>query len=75
MLVVFVCSIENPRILLLDCALEYSKGESQTNIEVSNEGDFSRLLKLEEEYVEGLCADIIAFKPDLVVTEKGISGM
>merc|ERR550517_1862850 len=29
--------IENPRILLLDCNLEYKKGESQTNIEIMNE--------------------------------------
>ena len=26
--------IANPRILLLDCNLEYKKGESQTNIEM-----------------------------------------
>jgi hypothetical protein len=29
--------IENPRILLLDCPLEYKKGESQTNVEIMNE--------------------------------------
>lgn len=29
--------IENPRILLLDCPLEYKKGESQTNIEIVGE--------------------------------------
>lgn len=29
--------IENPRILLLDCPLEYKKGESQTNVEVKEE--------------------------------------
>ncbi|SLM34570.1 t-complex protein 1 subunit gamma [Lasallia pustulata] len=29
--------IENPRIILLDCPLEYKKGESQTNIETSKE--------------------------------------
>merc|ERR1719402_75305 len=34
--------IENPRILLLDCNLEYKKGESQTNIEIMDEGDFSK---------------------------------
>ena len=61
--------------MLLDCSLEYSKGESQTNIEVTNEGDYARLLQIEEEYVEGLCADIIRFKPDVVITEKGISGL
>lgn len=32
--------IPNPRILLLDCPLEYKKGESQTNVEISNEGDW-----------------------------------
>jgi T-complex protein 1 subunit gamma len=29
--------IENPRIILLDCPLEYKKGESQTNIEIMAE--------------------------------------
>merc|ERR1719186_2573468 len=29
--------IENPRVLLLDCNLEYKKGESQTNIEIMKE--------------------------------------
>ena len=33
--------IENPRIVLLDCNLEYKKGESQTNIEITNESDFT----------------------------------
>eukprot|EP00035_Acanthoeca_spectabilis_P020164 m.431431 g.431431 ORF g.431431 m.431431 type:complete len:535 (+) comp17302_c0_seq1:111-1715(+) len=67
--------IENPRILLLDCGLEYTKGESQTNIEITNEGDFARLLEIEEEYIQGLCANIIAAKPDLVFTEKGVSDL
>lgn len=29
--------IERPRIVLLDCPLEYKKGESQTNIEILGE--------------------------------------
>merc|ERR1712004_323499 len=40
--------IENPRILLLDCNLEYKKK---------------------------ICDEIIAFKPDLVITEKGVSDL
>lgn len=32
--------IENPRILLLDCPLEYKKGESQTNVELMKESDW-----------------------------------
>ena len=31
--------ILNPRILLLDCPLEYKKGENQTNVEITKVGD------------------------------------
>lgn len=67
--------IENPRILLLDCALEYKKGESQINIEISKENDWNRVLQIEEEYIKKMCDDIIALKPDLVITEKGLSDL
>merc|ERR1719414_1514971 len=67
--------IENPRILLLDCNLEYKKGESQTNIEIMNEGDFSKILEQEEAYIKKICDEIAAFKPDLVITEKGVSDL
>ncbi|XP_059047837.1 T-complex protein 1 subunit gamma [Achroia grisella] len=67
--------IENPRIVLLDCPLEYKKGESQTNIEILGEQDFTKLLQLEEEHVQRQCEDIIALKPDIVFTEKGISDL
>ena len=50
--------IENPRILLLDCPLEYKKGESQTNVEITNEEDFNSLLRQEEEYIEQICAQV-----------------
>ena len=36
--------------------------------------DFNRLLQLEEEFIEKMCSEIIAVKPDLVITEKGVSG-
>lgn len=67
--------IRNPRIVLLDCNLEYKKGESQTNVEIIGEQDFTRMLQLEEEHVAQMCADIIAVKPDLVFTEKGVSDL
>ncbi len=67
--------IEKPRILLLDCNLEYKKGESQTNIEIMKEEDFSKVLEQEETYIRKTCDDIIAFKPDLVITEKGVSDL
>lgn len=67
--------ILNPRILLLDCPLEYKKGESQTNVEIMNEEDFNALLRQEEEYIAQICAQIVAFKPDIVITEKGVSDL
>lgn len=66
--------IENPRIILLDCPLEYKKGESQTAIEISKEADWNRVLEIEEEQIKQMCDKIIEFKPDLVFTEKGVSG-
>ncbi|KAG0226667.1 T-complex protein 1 subunit gamma [Actinomortierella wolfii] len=67
--------IENPRIVLLDCPLEYKKGESQTNIEVTKEADWARILQIEEEQIKSMCDKIIELKPDLVFTEKGISDL
>lgn len=67
--------IENPRIILLDCPLEYKKGESQTNIEITNEDSWNRILQIEEEQVKKLCDGILALKPDLVITEKGVSDL
>ncbi len=32
------------------------------------------MLQLEEESIRVMCQDVIAVKPDVVVTEKGISG-
>jgi len=67
--------IEKPRILLLDCTLEYKKGESATQIELSDEKAWEVLLEEEENAIKELCNDIIACKPDLVVTEKGVSDL
>lgn len=66
--------IANPRVILLDCPLEYKKGESQTNIEISKEADWSRIQELEEEQVKAMVDKILEFKPDVVITEKGVSG-
>jgi len=66
-------TIKNPRVLLLDCPLEYKKGESQTNVEVTKEDDWEKLLMQEEEEIKKVCDDIMKVKPDLVITEKGVS--
>jgi chaperonin GroEL (HSP60 family) len=67
--------IHNPRIVLLDCPLEYKKGESQTNIEISKDTDFARINQIEEEQVKAMVDAILELKPDLVITEKGVSGL
>ncbi|XP_076039564.1 chaperonin containing TCP1 subunit 3 [Oratosquilla oratoria] len=67
--------IENPRIILLDCPLEYKKGESQTNVELSSENDFTRMLELEEEHIKSQCEDLIALRPDVIITEKGVADL
>ncbi|KAF5751773.1 T-complex protein 1 subunit gamma isoform X2 [Tripterygium wilfordii] len=66
--------IVNPHIILLDCPLEYKKGENQTNAELVKEEDWG-VLKMEEEFIENLCVQILKFKPDLVITEKGLSDL
>ncbi|KAJ8672040.1 hypothetical protein QAD02_003299 [Eretmocerus hayati] len=67
--------IKHPRIVLLDCPLEYKKGESQTNVEIMKETDFTRMLELEEKDIKRVCDHIALVKPDLVITEKGISDL
>merc|ERR1719146_7118 len=66
---------KNPRVILLDCPLEYKKNESQTNVEITKEEDWEMMLMQEEEEVQKLCEDIIKFKPDVVITEKGVSDL
>eukprot|EP00879_Flechtneria_rotunda_P010657 GHRR01011137.1.p1 GENE.GHRR01011137.1~~GHRR01011137.1.p1 ORF type:complete len:561 (+),score=167.09 GHRR01011137.1:206-1888(+) len=67
--------IQNPRILLLDCPLEYKKGESQTAVELMKEEDWAALLKAEEEWIAAACNQIAALKPNVVITEKGLSDL
>jgi len=67
--------IMNPRVVLLDCPLEYKKGESNTNVEITKESDWEAMLLQEEEEVKAMCNAILALKPDVVITEKGVSDL
>ena len=67
--------IENPRVCLLDCPLEYKKGESMTNMEFTKEDDFKKALLMEEIEVQRMCEEILKVKPDVVITEKGCSDL
>lgn len=66
-------SIKSPRILLLDCPLEYKKAESQTNIEMTKETDMQEALQQEVNEVATMCSLIMKHNPDVVITEKGVS--
>jgi len=67
--------IKNPRVVLLDCPLEYKKGESMTNMEMTKEEDFKKALAMEEIEVTRMCERILTVKPDIVITEKGVSDL
>eukprot|EP01050_Picozoa_sp_SAG11_P015547 SAG11_NODE_2027_length_3902_cov_4.445758_1_plen_547_part_00 len=67
--------IENPRIILLDCPLEYKKSESGANVECTDEADWAALLRQEEDWIKKTVATIMKLKPDLVITEKGLSDL
>lgn len=65
--------IKDPRVLLLDCPLEYKKGESQTSLEMSSEQDMIDTLQQEVNEVAQMCNFILKHNPDVVITEKGVS--
>jgi T-complex protein 1 subunit gamma len=67
--------IEKPRVILLDCNLEYKKGENMTNIEITRPEHWEEIMKQEEEHVKKQVDAILKFKPDLVLTEKGVSDL
>jgi T-complex protein 1 subunit gamma len=67
--------IEKPRVLLLDCPLEYRKAETTISVEVTKEEDWETLLQQEEEFLRAQAKAIIALKPTVVITEKGLADL
>ena len=67
--------IKNPRVLLLDCPLEYKKAESQTDLKMMKETDMSDALQQEINEIAQQCSAIMKWKPDVVITEKGLSDL
>ncbi|GLJ21164.1 hypothetical protein SUGI_0387260 [Cryptomeria japonica] len=67
--------ILNPRIILLDCPLEYKKEKIRQMQSRLRKRTWVVLLKMGEEYIEKICSQILSFKPDLVITEKGLSDL
>jgi len=59
----------------MDCPLEYKKRESATNMEFTKGDDFKKALAAEEVEVIRMCQAILKVKPDIVITEKGVSDL
>lgn len=67
--------IRNPRVLLLDCTLEYKKAESQTAMNMTKDTDMHDALQQEINEISILCQHIMKHNPDVVITEKGVSDL
>jgi len=65
--------IEAPRVILLDCNLEAQKDASGGEVQISNPEEWKQTMDEEEDAVRKMVNDIVKWKPDLVITEKGIS--
>jgi len=65
--------IVNPRIILLDCNLEFKKSQTPIHHKIKDAPNWERIMLQEEEQVKKVVMDIIKWEPDVVITEKGIS--
>jgi len=65
--------IENPKVILLDCNLEAQKDNSGGQVLIETSDEWKQAMDEEEDNVRKMINDIVKWKPDLVITEKGIS--
>lgn len=66
--------IENGKIYIMD-SLEFKKGESQISYEISCSDQFTKALKLEEQFVIDQVNEIVNLGVDLLIVEKGITDL
>lgn len=67
-----VNSLENPKVLLTDSALEVQELENQANISIQNAKEYQDFLEAEQEYLQNLAQKIIESGANIVVSQKGI---
>ncbi len=65
-------SIENPKVLLTDMALEVQELENQANISIQNAKEYEEFLAAEANYLEELAHNIIQSGAKIVISQKGI---
>ena len=59
-------SLRNPRILMLKCAMEFQRKESQLS-------SFDTLMLQEQEYLKNLVERVKTFRPDIVLIQKSVA--
>ena len=67
--------VASPRVVVLDCDLDFNKGESKTSVRIHRAEDYAQLLAFEETYIRGLCDEVLRVRPTVVITEKGCSDL
>eukprot|EP00768_Dysnectes_brevis_P004788 gnl/Dysnectes_brevis/346_a381_5155.p1 GENE.gnl/Dysnectes_brevis/346_a381_5155~~gnl/Dysnectes_brevis/346_a381_5155.p1 ORF type:complete len:533 (-),score=241.88 gnl/Dysnectes_brevis/346_a381_5155:86-1684(-) len=67
--------IENPRVVLLDCPLEYKKAQSMLNVELMEADGLTKLLEVEEAFIRAQVEAIMKHEPTLIVCEKGVADL
>ena len=67
--------ILNPKILLLDCHIDFKKGESKQTFEIKEESKWEDTLKTEENHTIYLCNILKKFQPNVIITEKNLSDL
>nr|UXY86663.1 T-complex protein gamma SU [Cryptomonas paramecium] len=65
--------ISNPKILLLECSVDFKKTDFKSIVNIKNELKLQNILKTEENYTIYFCNIIKKFQPDILITEKNVS--
>ena len=68
-------SIENPKIALIDSALEIKNTEIETKIQISDPTQMSAFLAMEEKMLKDMVEKITKSNANVVVCQKGIDDM
>lgn len=67
--------MKNPRVVLLECPLECKQADCQAHTDLAKDTNLENALRWEEEEMEKVCEEIVKVKPDLVITEMGVSDL
>ncbi len=74
-----MASLDFTRVLATNCetgeTLQSELISNKEKIKVTKESDWEKILQQEEQQIRDMCEMIVALKPDVVISEKGISDL